>query len=175
MRHAAFLLVGACAPTGALAIGPTLDGDHVVRLEGQADGGTIGNGNNVTGLGDPSQTSFGVLAVGLRLALATGTHLSDSQGWLAGYIEYLQLAKGSGDWGFHGGLTFGFTFQSEPKLLVGLDVGLDRTAHAHSSDTGDGFATTFVTDGFDLVVRGRGGNWWQVGAHYVRRGSLLYE
>ena len=42
-------------------------------------------------------------------------------------------------------------------------------------DTGDGYATTFVTDGLDLTVRAQGGSWWQVGALYLRRGTMLYE
>ena len=175
LRHAALLLANACAPTGALALGPTIDSDRVVRLEGEADVGAVVDGNNVTALADSSQRTIGVWSVGVRVALAAGTRLSYSQGWFAGYIEYLQLGTADAPWGFHVGMTFAATFQQRAKLLVGLHAGFDRLEHARSRDTGDGYATTFVTDGLDLAVRGQSVRRWQVGALYVRRGSVLYE
>jgi hypothetical protein len=173
MRHAILLLASACS--GALAIGPTIDRDGVVRLEGGASGGVVGDGANVTALEDPTHGSIGVFCAGVRLALGASTRLSDAQGWAGGFLEYQQLGTTTAPWGFHIGLTFGGTFQSHAKLIVSLDVGVDRLAHAHSEDTGDGYATTFVTNGLDLAVRGRGDSWWQVGAFYVRRGTILYE
>lgn len=175
MRVAALVLASACAPTGALAIGPTIDSDRVVRLEGTGDAGPVLGGNNVPEVADPTQRSFGVWAAGVRLALGAGMRLSDAQGWFGGYIEYLQLGTPGAPWGFHVGLTFAGTFASHAQPVIGLDVGVDHLAHAHSEDTGDGFATTFVTDGLDLTVRGHGDHWWQLGAAYVRRGTLLYE
>ncbi|MDB4955602.1 MAG: hypothetical protein JWO36_3171 [Myxococcales bacterium] len=174
MRYVALLLVSACATTGALAIGPTIDSNRVVRLEGEAGAGAV-DGNNVTALADPSQRTIGVFSVGVRLALAAGTRLSYSQGWFGGYIEYLQLGTEGARWGFHAGLTIATTLEGRPKMLIGLNAGLDRLAHAHSMDTGDGYATTLITDGLDITIRGLGRNWWQVGASYVRRGTVLYE
>jgi hypothetical protein len=175
MRHAVLLLASACAPTGALAIGPTIDSDRVVRLEGDAELGAVLGGNDVRDVADPTQRSIGVWAVGLRLALGAGSRLADSQGWLGGYIEYLQLGTPGAPWGFHVGLTFAATFASHAQPVIGFDAGFDHLAHAHSEDTGDGFATTFVTNGLDLIVRGHGDSWWQLGAFYVRRGTMLYE
>lgn len=175
-----FVLAGGCAPSGALAIGPTLDADRVIRLEGEAALGTT-NGVNVTALGDPSHGATGVWSVGVRVALGAATRWSLSQGRVGGYIEYLRLGTATARWGFHAGLTIAVPFD-RGKALVAVYAGPDRLAHVRSMDTGDGYATTFVTDGLDLSFRARLGstgllttNWWQVGAFYVRRGSVLYE
>jgi hypothetical protein len=178
----AVALASGCATTGALAIGPTLDGDHVVRLEGQVGCGPVMDGNNVTAVGDPNHGAIGVWSVGGRLALGAGTQLSYTQGWIGGYVEYLLLGSTSAPWGFHVGLTIARPFTSQPQVLVGVYAGPDRLASANGGDTGDGFATTFVTNGVDLSFRARvdggglhAGSWWQVGAAYVRRGTLIFE
>ncbi len=175
MRCVALLLMSACAASGAFAIGPTIDSNRVVRLEGEAGVGTVPQWTATASLTDPSLRTIGVFSVGMRLALAAGTRLSYSQGWFGGYIEYLQLGTEGAPWGFHAGLTIAIPFEGRSNMLIGLDAGPDRLGHAHSMDTGDGYATTFVTDGLDLTVRGREGSWWQVGALYVRRGTMLYE
>jgi hypothetical protein len=171
------MLACGCAATGALAIGPTLDGDRMLRLEGDASCGPV-NGNNVIALGDPNHGAIGVWSIGARITLSGGLPLSRSQGTLGAYVEYLRLGTSSSPWGFHVGLTIAGTLFPGSAFLVGIYGGPDRLARATTMDSNDGYTTTFVTNGLDLSFRARASgpdSWWQLGALYVRRGTLLYE
>jgi len=178
-RACAVLAALACGCAGALAIGPTIDARGVVRLEGAASGGVVPGGNDVSATGDPDRGAIGVVSIGIRIALAAGTRWSYAQGSISGYVEYARLGTASSPWGFHVGLAIGSKLARRAEVIVGLYGGPDHLAHAHTFDTGDGYATTFATDGVELSVRGMpasgSGRWWQLGAMYVRRGTELYE
>jgi hypothetical protein len=182
MRYAyvaAFVLACGCpGATGALAIGPTVDHAGVVRLDAEAGGGIPANANDIT---VPARAATGVWCVGVRLALAAGTHWGYAQGSFGGYVEYLRLGTPSASWGFHVGATVAFALSvaRHENVLFGLYAGPDHLARSPTFDDIDGEEETWVTDGLDLNFRiepstpGAAGPWWQLGALYVRRGTAI--
>ena len=76
-RLAVLVLACGCATTGALGVGPTIDSDGTVRLEGNASGGPVTD-NNITAREDPQHGAIGVWSVGVAVALGIGAR--DSHG-----------------------------------------------------------------------------------------------
>jgi hypothetical protein len=174
-RIALAVLVSGCATVGSLGIGPTLDGDGVVRLEGTAGDGPVPDG--APGASDPQRGALDVWSVGVRFGLAAAPHLAQSEGWLGLYVEYMRLGTASAPWGAHAMLTLGFGFQRRGRLFAALSAGPDRLAHGDIVCTNDGTVYEVATDGLDLSFRARLNfdrtSWWQVGAAYVRHGATL--
>jgi len=170
-----------CAASGALAIGPTIDAHQVVRLEGAAGGGMVPDGNGVAALQSASPGVVGVWSIGARVTFAGGTRWSHTQASLGGYIEYLRIGTVDSPWGFHAGISFGVLVAQRPRVMIGLYAGPDRVSRARMVGTNDGCVTEFATDGVDLTLRAHAdiegfhaGDWWQLGAMYVRRWTDLY-
>jgi hypothetical protein len=175
----AVVLAAGCATSGAIGVGPTIDGDGVVRIEGNAGTGPVTD-NGIIALDDPQRGPIGIWAFGVRVAVGIGTRLSRTQSWFGGYVEYVRLGSSSSPWGFHTSLTVGMTLD-HGGLFAALSGGPDRISSATWMDSNDGRYTVITTNGADLSLRGQfhlaegeATSPWQLSASYIRQSAHLY-
>lgn len=166
---------GGCATTAAVAVGPTIDSNADVRLEVNAGGGPILDGNDVAGTDRP----VGLAVFGFRAALGVGAARALTQGWGGIYVEYLRLGTSSSPWGYHATFTLAGGFDRGGCLVAAFSAGPSRASSIDMRDSNDGPLTTFGTNGVDLSIRGRLGESgtaapWQLGVFYVRQSSTIY-